>query len=72
MVHYVLHFIRCQPSVTSQINPQAIHPTITAAYGDSVGRVFAASFENVDELKIPIEAELRASLEKLGVPLDAF
>jgi hypothetical protein len=72
MIHYVLHFKRCQPPITSQIIPQAIPAETSAAYGASVQRVFVTPFENVDELKVPIETELRRSLEKLGVPPEAL
>jgi hypothetical protein len=72
MVHYVLHFRRCSPSLGTLINPHAIPASVNASYAESITRIFATAFEDVDQLKAEIEDELRGELSKLGVPADAF
>ena len=67
MLHFILHFLRCSPSVTSQINPQVIPEATLNAYGTCVERVFSAVCVDVDRFKIPREAELQVSLRNLGV-----
>jgi hypothetical protein len=67
MLHYVLHFRRCVPSVTAQINPYPYPEPVRAAYAGAVELIFSSATENVDTLKIDKEDQLRAALGKLGV-----
>jgi hypothetical protein len=67
MLHYILHFRRCVPSVTAQLNPHPLPHMIRAAYASAVKVVFSSPTEDVDILKVGKEAVLRVSLGKLGV-----
>lgn len=67
MCHYVVHFQRCSPSMMGQINRQFIPQALRVPYGAAIEVVFATACDDVDQLKVPIEAKLRESLQKLGV-----
>ena len=68
MMHYILHFKRCSPSIAAQINPHVLPAAIRVTYGNCVERIFVTPCEDVDVLKVPLEQELREGLAKLGAP----
>lgn len=67
MIHYVLHFRRCEPSLDAQMDGMEVPQPVQAVYEAAVQTLFAAEPLKVDEIKLPIEDELRAQLKLLGV-----
>jgi len=67
MVHYILHFRRCAPSLDAQINPLNLPLAVAKVYGESVTRVFTTPCDDVDVSKMDDEATLKMELGALGV-----
>ena len=67
MLHYVLHFCRCKPSMDTRIHPRTLPEEIRRSYNAAVTRIFATECADVDELKIPHEESLKQGLAAFGI-----